>query len=585
MKTYPRWPSVRRHGLSAGTLFAAISLWTSGCVSAGGTAGAAGEGAYGRREERVQIGSFASVPAVAVSRRFVYAAGTDGVAIYDRAFNRWLPPLSTGAGPEAALFAQPIGFLVGDPLEDALWIGVPGAVLTYRPDTEQLQRTMVVGTPDFLVFDRSGNGDAYVRSAGQYTRISRVGITSPVMSLPPSSALLIPPTLTDLYRQFPTLRNQPQLFLRTQAPQRALRPATLLAGAASPERASEVWLGTDSEGLFRFDPTFLQATPLPYGLMSPGVGALALAADGVWAASLGVTGMSPGVSSVMAFGAPGSLRGGLSFVSNNLQQFRWLDGTIAVPLAGVRTFVMATRGARAWIGTERGVVRMKLDGANETLAWSALDGLPDPRVLSIAARDDGAWVGTMRGLRFVPDSGDGPGKRPVMAVSGARALDNMAVYALQMVGDTLWAGTESGLLAIAQPMQEATLLRPESGDPALRRPVRALAWSDTVLLAVTDDAVLQIARRSARPVSRLEALRVSQVGQAIRAGLDERAVWIAGPEGVLLQTRSGGAVRWLRRGIELDGPALDIVASREWFWIGTPRGLLRLRRTSDGLVP
>jgi ligand-binding sensor domain-containing protein len=575
-----------RHTSRRAAAFALLALVSiSGCVSAGGVAGAAGEGGYGRRDERVQIGSFASVPAVAVSRRFVFAAGSDGVAVYDRAFNRWLPPLSTGAGPDAALFAQPIGFLVGDPLEDALWIGVPGAVLTYRPDTEQLQRTMVVGMPDFIAFDRSGNGDAYVRSAGQYTRVSRLGITFPVSSLPAASALLIPPTLADLYRQFPTLRNQPQLFLRGQAPQRALRPATVLAGAASPDRASEVWLGTDSEGLFRFDPTFLQATPLPYGLLSPGVGGLALAADGVWAASLGVVGMPSAAGSVMAFGAPGSLRGGLSFVSNNLQQFRWLDGTIAVPLAGVRTYVLATRGARAWIGTERGVVRMKLDGANETLAWSALDGLPDQRVLSIAARDDGAWVGTMRGLRFVPDSGEGAAKRPVMSVPGARVLDNMAVYALQMVGDTLWAGTESGLLAIARPMQEATLLRPENVDPTLRRPVRALAWSDSVLLAVTDDAVLQVAPRTGHPPTRVEALRVPQIGQAIRAGIDERAIWIAGPEGVLLRARSGGTVRWLQRGIDLDGPVLDIVANRDWFWIGTPRGLLRLRRTSDGLVP
>ncbi|HEY0930045.1 MAG TPA: hypothetical protein VGE27_09015 [Gemmatimonas sp.] len=556
-----------------------------GCAGAVGSGGASGDAGYGRREERVQIGNFASVPAVAVSRRFVFAAGAEGVAVYDRTFNRWLPPLAREVGLDAALFAQPIAFLVGDPLEDVLWIGVPGAVLTYRPDTEQLQRTMLVGTPDAIVFDRSGNGDAYVRSAGQYTRISRVGTTMPVMSLPPASALLFPPTLADLYRQFPTLRNQPQVFLRTQMPQRALRPATLLAGAASPDRVSDVWLGTDSEGLFRFDPTFLQATPLPYGLMATGVGGLALAADGVWVASLGAPALSSAGSNVMAFGAPGSARGGLSFVANTLQRFRWLDGTIAVPLAGVRTYALATRGARAWIGTERGVVRMNLDGANEVQAWSTLDGLPDQRVYSIAPRDNGAWVGTLRGLRFVPDSGQSVGKRPVLSARGAAALDNVAVYALQMVGDTLWAGTESGLLAIARPMDEGTLLRPAGNDPALRRPVRALAWSDSVLLAVTDDAVLQIAPRSGQAPTRVDALQVPQLGQVIRAGIDDRALWIAGRDGVLLQARAGGAVRWLRTGPDLDGPALDMVASRDWFWIGTPRGLLRLRRTGDGLLP
>lgn len=560
----------------ASLLIAMAACATGGAGGVDGTSGAS-FGGYGRRDERVRLGSFTSVPAVAVSRRYVYAAGTSGLAVYDRVFNRWLPPLSPGDGPDGALFEQQITLLAGDPTEDALWIGAPGVVSVYRPDTEQLQRTMVVGVPDFIAFDRSGNGDVIVRSGGQFLRISRVGITTPLSGAPALSTLIVPKQLADLYGQFPVLRTQPQIFLRNQLPDRALRPATLLSGTASPDRSSELWLGTDGEGLFRFDPTFLEATALPYGLIDPGVGALAPAADGVWAAGLGVATQT---LSPMNAGNRAGARGGLSFVANDLQRFRWIDGTINVPLVGVRSHALATRGAKAWIGTDRGLVRMQLDGRNELRAWTTFDGLPDNRVLAVAPRDEGVWIGTPRGAVFVSDSVTGPSRGV-----GARWLDNVTVHALLSMGDTLWLGSEAGLVAVEHPMAAGTLLRPADGDPALRRPVRALAWSDSVLLAATDDAVLQIAPRGGRAAFRLDALDPRPVGAVTRVGVDGRTMWVAGADGVLFVSRHDGHARLLRRGIEVSGPVLDVVAGESWWWLGTPQGLVRLRRTSDGLMP
>ena len=319
----------------AGAL-AALSVgvlsWTS-CAVSGAGAGSGSDasgplGGFGRREERQRIGSFSNVQAVAVSRRYVFAAGSSGIAIYDRLMNRWLPPLTRDDG----LSEQQITVLAGDPVEDALWLGVPGGVILYRPLTEQVQRTIVTGVPDLIAFDRAGTGDAIVRAGGEWTRISRVGIATPILRPPPANALILPRTLNDLYTQFPTLRTQPSLLLRSQQSDRPLRSVQIISGAASPERASEVWLGTAADGLFRLDPAFMQSTPLQYGLLEPGVGALALAADGVWAAGLG-----------QAFD-----RGGLSFVGSDLQRFRWIEGTIAVPLVGVRGRSLVTRASRAW---------------------------------------------------------------------------------------------------------------------------------------------------------------------------------------------------------------------------------------------
>jgi hypothetical protein len=441
--------------------------------------------------------------------------------------------------------------------------------VSYRPQTEQLQRTIVTGVPEFIAFDRGGTGDAFVRSAGQWTRVSRIGISTPLAQPPAPASVIVPSTLGELYARFPTLRTQPQLLLRNQAANRPLRQFALLSGAGSPERVSEVWLGTDGDGLYRLDPNFLQAEPLRFGLLEPGVGALALAADGVWAAGLGVA----------------TNRGGLTFATSDLQRWRWLEGTITVPLTGMRSYVLATRAERAWLGTDRGLVRLRLDGENDVAAWTTLDGLPDDRVLAVAPRNDGAWVGTPRGLQYVSDSTNARSTRT--RGLGVRMLDNMPVYALLFTGDTLWAGTESGLLAIPRPdvLAGGALARPRAQDPALRRPVRSLAWSDSVLLAATDDAVLRLAPRGGVEPVRIPALDVLQVGQVTRVAIDERAMWLAGTQGVVMLSRQTGALRILRAPVDVPGPVLDVVASRDWLWLGTPQGLVRYRRTADGLVP
>jgi len=556
----------------AGAL-AALSVgvlsWTSCAVSgagAGSGSDAAGPlGGFGRREERQRIGSFSNVQAVAVSRRYVFAAGSSGIAMYDRLMNRWLPPLTRDDG----LSEQQITVLAGDPVEDALWLGVPGGVILYRPLTEQVQRTIVTGVPDLIAFDRAGTGDAIVRAGGEWTRISRVGIATPMLRPPLATALILPRTLNDLYAQFPTLRTQPSLLLRNQQSDRPLRSVQIISGAASPERASEVWLGTAADGLFRLDPAFMQSTPLPYGLLEPGVGALALAADGVWAAGLG-----------QAFD-----RGGLSFVGSDLQRFRWIEGTIAVPLVGVRGRSLVTRASRAWLGTDRGLVRVRLDGAQAMQSWGVLDGLPDERVLSVATRDDGVWAGTARGLVYVSDSSDSRNVRTRGV--GVRLLDNMPVHALQFTGDTLWMGTEAGLMAIATPNGTVggVVSRPVGNDPALRRPVRALAWSDSVLLAATDDAVLRLSPRGGVEPVRVDLLDVRLVGRVTKVAIDDRTMWLAGTDGVVIVSRRDGATRVLRVPGDLPGPVLDVAADRDYLWLGTPQGVIRLRRRGDGGLP
>jgi ligand-binding sensor domain-containing protein len=540
----------------------ATAVCMMGCAVAGASSGGALGGAsaaFGNNDDRRLVGGYTTVRLVTTSRRYVYAATTGGIAIYDRVFGVWLPPLAQDGG----LSDAQITTMAGDPVEDAVWIGVPGAVIVYRPQTEQVQRTALAGVPDLIAFSTTIGGDALVRASGQWNRVTRAGFASPVGAPPSARELVVPRTLADVYARYPGLRTSAPLLFRNQQPDRALRVYPVESGTISLDAPSEVWLGTAGDGLYKVDGITQQATPLRFGLMDRGAAAVSLSADGVWIAGTGAS----------------VLRNGLTFASNDLQRWRWIDGTITVPLVGIRAGALAVRAQRAWIATDRGLVRVRL-GTDEHIArWTSLDGMPDDRVLSLAARADGVWAGTARGLVFVTDSSDA--RNPRTRGIADRVLDNVPVLALQSVGDTLWIGTTEGLFALPA---GGALARPAAADPALRRRIAALAWSDSTLVVATDNGVMRLAPRGGAEPERIAALNIALVGQVTKLAIDERTIVVTGTDGVLLMQRNGG-VRLLRIPSDVPAPALDVAMSREWIWLATPVGVVRLRRASDGGVP
>jgi ligand-binding sensor domain-containing protein len=558
MRRIARRSTARNTALAGAFTAVFIAVFLAACAAVGPGGSTGGSNSFGRRDELRVIGSFADVRAVGVSRRYVYTATGSGIGVYDRLFNAWLPPLARDGG----LSEQQITFMTGDPVEDAVWLGVPGGLIMYRPQNEQVQRTIITGIPELIVFDRALNGDVYVRASGQWNRVSRTGMATAISGPPSADKLIVPATLNDVYQRFPGLRSGAPLLFRAQQSDRPLRPYPVMSGSLSLDQPNDVWLGTNGDGLYKVDATLQQATPVRFGLIERGVGALARAADGVWAAGLGAS----------------ALRGGLSFASDDLQRWRWIDGTIAVPMIGMRATSMALREQRAWIGTDRGLVRARLDSREEMAVWTSLDGLPDDRVFAVSARADGAWVGTARGLVFVSDTTDL--RNPRTRGIGTRVLENTPVYALQQIGDTLWIGTATGLVAM---LPNGVLTRPVGADPALRRRITALAWSDSVLLAAGDDGVIRLAPRGGVEPVRLPSLDIAQVGQVTRVAIDERTIVMVGTDGVVIAGRAGG-IRVLRAGSDVPGPVLDVVLSREFMWLGTPEGIVRLRRASDGGV-
>lgn len=369
-------------------------------------------------------------------------------------------------------------------------------------------------------------------------------------------------SLQAVYREFPSLQGFGQLLTRDDA---SLQSFPVVAGARAPDR-TEVWLGTAGGGVFQVDPLFNSAASRPYGLAVSGAGAIARAADGVWIAP------AP---------RPAEPRIALTFASHDLQQWRWVDDASRRGFGGDRATALDVRGSTAWMGSTRGLFRIALaDGASR--AFTPMAGLPSDLVLSVLARAEGTWVGTARGLAFLPsDSAERRGR-----LITEPEVTGVPVRALLATGDTLWVGTEGGLVlrtpgaqgVFVRPRDAATLMR-------LREPVRAIARADSMVFVATRDVVLAFNLRSGTWSEPWPTSPWRSVGEIEVMASDARSVWVGGAFGVVAMDRATGTSRVARTGSDLPDVVTGLVLDGSWAWVATLGGVVRYRRAADGLIP
>ena len=525
------------------TLLLAGLMIVPGC--AGGAAAGSGSGlTTARREEHVTIGAHNEITHVSAGERLVFAASPRGVIIYDALFRGWLPPMEMDDA-----FRRSPTVLAADPTEDAVWVGAPGRVIYYRPRIDYAITATISGTPQEIFFDRDDlSAGAYVRAGASTLRVTRTGSAVPVGALPAPQDRVHPPTARDVFRQYPSLETFLPLLTRDDDLEQWQASAATLA----PGR-SEVWLGTRGNGLYRVDPAFNRAEHVPFGLLDAGVGAMALAGDGVWIGGLG---------------SPVS-RAGLVFASDDLQRWRWVSGPPSRPLVAARVNALAIRDRDAWIGTTRGLLRMGIDDDNVFSQWDIADGLPSDVVSSVVPGASGAWVGTSAGLAFVERSARAVGPR-------------VGVHDMLILSDTLWIASDAGLLALAAP--DSAPRRLTIDDARLGRRIVALARVDTVLVLVTDDELLELELVTRRVLSP-RAANIAAVRRIARVAMDAQTIWIAGEGGALAIHRATGRSTLLPVGMGMPSAATSVVLARDVAWIGTREGLVRIRRRSDGMPP
>lgn len=511
----------------------------AGCATAGGGPGGAPlpTGSL-RPEDRVVLGDFSRVQAIAAAFDVVYVVYPTAVGIWNPMQARWDVPRSA---PSGQALADVFGAVI-DPLDRSLWLAARSGVIRFDPFVERWERMPVPGTPTAIGLDPGDpSGGVWLRTTEGWYHQPRIG---PATGAPPPASLQLAPTVEDAYQAMPGLR----AVGMTLAQGRGLDPGRLTA--AAPAVAGTGWyIGTSRRGAFHVDEIGLRATPLTLGLPGDMIGAVAAVPGGVWV-----------TTDDDSSGQPAAL----AFVAADLTGTTLIEGDPAFGL-GISAARQILPGNRIlWLATSTGVLSVGVDD-QAIRRWTESDGLVDQRVLTVVAWQDGVMAGTMRGIAFVHS--DGTARRPLPGLV-------RPAYALHARGDTLWIGTDRGLVAHVDGVADVITIPGWQRAPGSATPVLGIGSVGDTLMAMTRTDVLW--RDPASGAWNLAPAIASTTGALRAFHATPHGVWVGGDRGAAFVRADGAVLRTLRVGAELPDVVTAITSDPDWLWIGTLRGLVRL---------
>jgi ligand-binding sensor domain-containing protein len=498
-----------------------------------------------RPEERVVLTDLSYVDAVAVSDDVLFVASRDGLAIYDRPFDRWLPPVTRldGYPPE------PVRAALVDPVDRSLWLGTDTRVLHYQPSLNRFESIAAPGGAVQLMFDR----------AQAFRGIYVLGRLGWGFILRGSFLLTEAPPLPPLGRRERTISVEEAFDLvpfmaargRAALTDDRLRTYRYTAAAVSPT-TQDVFFGTDGMGVLAVDRLTTDMVPLPFGLLATPARAVVAAPGGVWVGT-----------------GPIAPRVGLSFVSADLQEFRYEEGPRAVGFDFTVVRDLARRGRAVWAATDGGVVRLEPGGRPERMLTGFGTGADD--ALALAESEGGVWVATARGLMFIADDGD-------VTLVDERVRE--PIYALAAAGDTVWVGGRRGL-GLTWEGSEA-IFAPDMGELTLQleEPIIAVTVAADTVVAATPERVLWRAPGAEWVVERL---LTGDLGEITAVESDGEGVWVGGARGVAYFRPRFHDFRVFNAPGDVPGPVWALAVDQRYVWAATEAGLVRFEKRA--LIP
>ena len=436
-----------------------------------------------RPDERVLISDFSYIDAVAASPWTVFAATHHGLLIYDRAARAWKLPVTTLDGYPTTRVRS----AVADQTGNAVWLNIGGQGGWVRYDVDARMWTRGASPP---------TGQAQMQTVEG--ALARAPAADAVRAL----------ILTD-----PRLRSY-----------------QFTAAASTPDRP-ELFFGTNGIGLVRVDPQTGEWEALPYGLVASGVGAIASAPDGLWAATNArLTWLASDLSATRTSEGGGAA---LGFT------FRWPRR------------LLAANGA-LWLATEQGVVRID----PRTMRARTFE-LAD--VTSLAVAPDGVWVGTTRGVSVITRD-----DRIVRVSTDFPALSLVAAR------DTLWVGTNAGVVMMPPGRADAV------GVTALSQTIFAMTRAGDAIVAATDRSVVW--RDSSSGAWKEVPLSLALGRPTTLAADPDGGVWVGGTQGLARVDLARAFIRTLTVPVDLPAAVRDVATDRDYLWVATDSGLVRFDR-------
>ncbi len=514
---------------------------TLGVLALGGTLEA--QTRLWREDERVIVADFTVVQALAASDALLFVATAHGLGTYDHRFRRWAAPVTATEGYPR----EPVLAALADPADDAVWLGTATGALRYRPIFRQFESVLVPGGVRDFLYDRDDPfRGLYLLTSTGWQFLARGAFGPTPAPLPPPERRVATLRVEEVLARTPMVDAMQGSILLDER----LRRFRYTSAAAVPT-TEEIFLGTNGLGVIHVDPLVARLEALPFGLLATGAGAVVGGGDGVWVGS----------------DDPGS-RAGLTFVSDDLQRYEYVEGPRATGFGASAVRALLARGRDLWAATDRGIVLVKSNG--DVLRLDTGSGLPDRQALALAAGPSGVWVGTARGLAFVPSDS----LRARMPAGPAAP-----VLALAARGDTVWVGSTVGL-GLAVPGDDVFVAPGGDTLPELREPIVALALVGDTLVAAVQDRLLW--RAGAGPWH-VERRLSGELGMLTALAADTGGVWVGGDRGL---GRFGFVARefhvWPSPG-DVPGPVRGIAVTARHVWVATAEGLVRFTRRT--LVP
>ncbi len=493
-----------------------------------------------RPEDRVLLGDFSRVNAVASSFDRVYVAYPTAIGIWRPNERRWDIPRS----PPNPRDLEGVRAAVIDPLDQSVWFGTDNGWLHYSIGGDRWDRGVLPGRVLQIAtnpFDPA-RGIWFRTTAGWVVQQS---IGPATLSSPPST-LKLAPTVDDAARDLPQLRALgPTLLVGPR-----LQPGQF-TGAAPSVSGAGWFLGTTNQGLLFFDRAAGAPIPVGLGIPSELVGAVLAIDGGVWVATDADYRTGAAVTHVSAdLGESVSLHGGASQ---------------GLPFDAVRQLVAGQRVL--WAATDHGLMRVGIDDGRVE-RFDEGRGLPDDRVTAIVQHRGRIVAATLRGLSTVDASG---------AMERLVPSFQEAATALASRGDTIWVGTTRGLFALVGGSND---LRMPEGLRQLtegRYTIVGVDYIADTLVALTTEQLLW--RDPVSGAWNAGPLLSTQLGRLRVLDATPHGTWVGGDRGAALVYPGAGIARLLTAPGDLPAGVTGIANDGDFLWIGTPAGLVRFRMT------
>jgi ligand-binding sensor domain-containing protein len=500
------------------------------------------------------------ITSLAEGRENVYFGTSGGVLRYNFYSNKWDTPWTTSDGL-ADNYVQAVAY---DFNTDYFWCSTPQGVSVYRTNFRRWENFFKdeFGLPLDDEIISIGFDDQYVwlesKSWQFFWSQNQQGYFARV------SASDVPVQQINWFGQrgnnlgnLPNFMMHDGYFFDPSGFIRDYRLNTYRVTSYLNDRWGVMWIGSWGAGAGKADYRIQILELLPYGLFIKNVNAMEMDSEGnIWAGGIGVYGEESGIT----------------YWDTRLNTWTNYQARFNNSLFSDQVTSIALDDSCIWFGTQCGLVCFspeKNDWRTFDVSW----GLGDNYVYDVEVDSANVWIGTANGLSQIIKDSLGTKKFRIQEI-GRKDLLRKKVYAIEIMKNLLWLGTEYGVY-IYDTAKKTGGFEDDPNGP-MNDEVRAVGiYEDKEVWFGLADGV-EVFNMESKTWGGVPERRFLSSTFVNYIAVDSSAAWIATDNGVLKFDKA--RQRWVHFNTEdglLSNDVNCILLDGDYVWFGTPEGLTR----------